>query len=97
MRKYKGKKICIICEGYEELEYIETLKSKAVFSNKYDFITVNAKSINTIIARYQEKYQSDSYSLVLIFCDTDKGPSEKYALKKSFSLKTPIILSIFFS
>ena len=58
MRKYKGKKICIICEGYEELDYIETLKSKAIFSNKYDFITVNAKSINTIIARYQEKYQS---------------------------------------
>lgn len=78
MRKYRGKKICIICEGYEELDYIETLKNKAVFSNKYDFITVNAKSINTIIARYQEKYQSDSYSLVLIFCDTDKGPSEKY-------------------
>ena len=78
MRKYSGKKICIICEGYEELEYIEALKNKAVFSNKYDFITVNAKSINTIIARYQEKFQSDSYSLVLIFCDTDKGPSEKY-------------------
>ncbi len=78
MRKYSGKKICIICEGYEELEYIETLKNKAVFSNKYDFITVNSKSINTIIARYQEKFQSDSYSLVLIFCDTDKGPSEKY-------------------
>ena len=78
MRKYKGKKICIICEGYEELEYIETLKSKSVFSDKYDFITINAKSINTIIARYQEKYQSDSYSLVLIFCDTDKGPSVKY-------------------
>ena len=78
MRKYSGKKICIICEGYEELDYIEALKSKAVFSNKYDFITVNAKSVNTIIARYQEKYQSDSFSLVLIFCDTDKGPSEKY-------------------
>lgn len=78
MRKYSGKKICIICEGYEELDYIEVLKNKAVFSNKYDFITVNAKSINTIIARYQEKFQSDSYSLVLIFCDTDKGPSEKY-------------------
>ena len=78
MRKYKGKKICIICEGYEELDYIETLKSKAVFSNRYDFITINAKSINTIISRYQEKYQSASYSLVLIFCDTDRGPSEKY-------------------
>lgn len=54
MRKYSGKKICIICEGYEELDYIEALKNKAVFSNKYYFITVNAKSINTIIARYQE-------------------------------------------
>lgn len=59
------------------MDYIETLKSKAVFSDKYDFISVNAKSINTIIARYQEKYQSDSYFLVLIFCDTDKGPSDK--------------------
>lgn len=30
------------------------------------------------MSRYQEKYQSDSYSLVLIFCDTDKGPSKQY-------------------
>lgn len=78
MRRIKGRKICIICEGYEELDYIEVLKSKAVFSNMYDFVAVNAKSINTIISRYQEKYQSSAYSLVLIFCDTDKGPSEKY-------------------
>lgn len=78
MRKCSGKKICIICEGYEELEYFEALVGKGVFSRKYDFITVNSKSINAIISRYQEKYQSDSYSVVLIFCDTDKGPSEKY-------------------
>lgn len=78
MRKCNGRKICIICEGYEELEYFEALKNKGVFSRKYEFISVNSKSINTIISRYQEKYQSDSYSLVLIFCDTDRGPSEKY-------------------
>lgn len=78
MKKYSDKKICIICEGYEELDYIEALKKKSVFSDRYEFITVNAKSINTIVARYQEKFQSDSYSLVLIFCDTDKGPSDKY-------------------
>lgn len=83
MRISKGKKICIICEGYEELEYIEALKNKTVFSSNYEFITINAKSINTIIYRYQEKFQSDSYSLVLIFCDTDKGPSKNYKeLKK---------------
>ena len=54
------------------------MKAKAVFYDKYDFVTLNEKSINTIISRYQEKYQSATYSLVLIFCDTDKGPSEKY-------------------
>lgn len=78
MRIARGKKICIICEGFEELEYIETLNKKAVFSSKYDFVLINAKSINTIFARYQQKYQSDSYSIVLVFCDTDKYPSERY-------------------
>lgn len=78
MRIARGKKICIICEGFEELEYIETLNKKVVFSSKYDFVLINAKSINTIFARYQQKYQSDSYSIVLVFCDTDKYPSERY-------------------
>lgn len=48
MRKAKGRKICIICEGYEELDYIEALKGKAVFSDKYDFVTVNAKHIEKL-------------------------------------------------
>ncbi len=78
MRIAKGKKICIICEGYEEYEYIDTLINKGVFSSNYDFKPINVKSINNIVPRYQEKFQSDSYSLVLIFCDTDKGPSDKY-------------------
>ncbi|MCL2859354.1 MAG: hypothetical protein FWF46_02040 [Oscillospiraceae bacterium] len=78
MRAIKGRRICIICEGYEEVDYITALIGKAIFSNKYEFITVNAKSINTIVSRYQDKYQSNSYDLVLIFCDTDKSPSEKY-------------------
>lgn len=66
MRMAKGKKICIICEGYEEYDYIDTLKNKRVFSNKYEFKPINVKSINNIVPRYQEKFQSDSYSLVLI-------------------------------
>jgi len=78
MRGNFEKRLCIICEGYEEQEYMEALKKKAVFWNKYDFVFVNAKSINNIYIRYEEKYRSDSYSMVLIFCDTDKGPSERY-------------------
>lgn len=74
-----GRKICMICEGDEEAEYIEALIKKNVFSNKYDFKKIiNAKSFFNILPRYIERYQSNSYDLVLIFCDTDKGPSPKY-------------------
>ena len=54
-------------------------QAKAIFENSWFWCCFwNNGIINTIIARYQEKYQSDSYSLVLIFCDTDKGPSKEY-------------------
>ena len=84
MREIKERRICIICEGDEEEEYIDSLIKKNVFSMKYDFKKViNAKSFFNILPRYTEKYQSNSYDLVLIFCDTDRGPSEKYKdLKK---------------
>lgn len=78
MRKHNGIGICIVCEGYEEKDYIEALQRTGCFSTKYDFTLINAKSINNIVPQYQAKYQLDSYYLVLIFCDTDKGPSEKY-------------------
>lgn len=78
MRKSKDRRICIVCEGFEELDYFNALINKAVFSFKYDFVLVNSKSINNIIDVYRARYQSNSYDLVLIFCDTDKGPSTKY-------------------
>lgn len=34
MREIKGRKICIICEGDEEEEYIDALLKKNVFSKK---------------------------------------------------------------
>lgn len=71
-------KICIICEGQEEKYYIDKLKDKGVFSNIYDIKTINAKGITNIFSRYQDKYQSDSYPLVLIFCDTDKKSNKQY-------------------
>lgn len=79
VRKANGRRICIICEGYEENDYIKVLLNKKVFSDVYNFAEpINAKSINNIFPRYVDKYQSNSYDLVLIFCDTDKEPSKKY-------------------
>lgn len=78
-RPIKGRRICIICEGDEERDYINALLNKKVFSDRYSFAEpINAKSINNVYNRYTDKYQSNSYDLVLVFCDTDKKPSEKY-------------------
>ncbi len=75
---FTGNKICIICEGDEEYEYLEKLISLDVWSKKYCFRLDNAGGNGNIPARYQDKFQNGSYDLVLVFCDTDKKPYEQY-------------------
>lgn len=75
---FTGNKICIICEGDEEYEYLEKLISLGVWSKKYCFQLENAEGNGNIPARYQDKFQNGSYDLVLVFCDTDKKPYEQY-------------------
>lgn len=71
-------KICIICEGNEEYEYLERLKTLEVWDEKYDVSLENAGGNGNVPARYQDKYQNGSYDLVLMFCDTDRNPYEQY-------------------
>ena len=71
-------KICIICEGNEEYDYFDKLKTLGVWNQRYDFLLENAGGNGNIPARYQDKYQNGSYDLVLIFCDTEKKPYEQY-------------------
>ena len=83
---FTGSKICIICEGDEEFEYLEKLISLDVWSKKYCFQLENAEGNGNIPARYQDKFQNGSYNLVLIFCDTDKKPYEQYVdIKRKIS------------
>ena len=77
-RIFTGSKICVICEGDEEYEYLDKLISLNVWSKKYSFVLENAEGNGNIPARYQDKYQNGSYDLVLVFCDTDKKPYEQY-------------------
>ena len=72
-------KICIICEGNEEYEYLDRLIALKVWSGQYDISLVNAGGNGNIPARYQDRYQNGTYELVLIFCDTEKKPHEQYA------------------
>lgn len=75
---FSGDRICIICEGDEEYEYLEKLLSLQVWNPQYKFTLENAEGNGNIPARYQDKYQNGSYDLVLAFCDTDKKPYEQY-------------------
>lgn len=76
---FAKKKICIICEGFEEKEYLERLQSFGAWSNQYfEVQLVNAKSISNIAPRYQDIFMSGSYDLILIFCDTDCYPFDGY-------------------
>ncbi len=71
-------KVCIICEGYEEYEYLMKLKDLDVWSSIYDVILFNAEGNGNIPAIYQDKYQNGSYEIVVVFCDTDGNPYEQY-------------------
>ena len=64
-------KICIICEGNEEYEYLKRLKDLKVWNEQYDILLVNAGGNGNIPARYQDRYQNGTDELVLVFCDTE--------------------------
>jgi hypothetical protein len=76
------RKICLICEGFEEYDYISRLLTIGVWSDTYDFELVNAESNGNLSARYQDRYQSDEYDIVLLFCDTDRAPHKDFELIK---------------
>jgi hypothetical protein len=69
-------KICIICEGNEEYQYLKRLKDLKVWNEQYDISLVNAGDNGNIPARYQDRYQNGADELVLVFCE--KKPHEQY-------------------
>ena len=71
-------KICIICEGDEEYDYLNRLKELRVWNEQYEVFLDNADGNGNIPARYQDRYQNGSFEVVLVFCDTEKKPYEQY-------------------
>ena len=59
-------KICIICEGNEEYEYLKRLKDLKVWNEQYDISLVNAGGNGNIPARYQDRYQNGADEVILI-------------------------------
>ena len=71
-------RVCIICEGDEEFNYLKRLDSIGVWDNHYEIVLVNADGNGNIPARYQDRYQNDTCDIVFVFCDTDRKPYEQY-------------------
>lgn len=71
-------RVCIICEGDEEYDYLDRLNEIDVWNSAYKVTLDNAGGNGNIPARYQDRYQNGSYDIVLIFCDTEKKPYEQY-------------------
>lgn len=73
------KKILIVCEGYEEYEYLLSLINLHLWNN-YDIQLINAESNGNIFPVYQFYYQNDDYDLVLIMADTDRPTYNDFRL-----------------
>ncbi len=71
-------RICIICEGSEEYDYLQKIISLEVWKDDYLITLKNADGNGNIFARYQNEFQNDLYDVVLVFCDTEKKPYEQY-------------------
>lgn len=71
-------RICIICEGDEEYDYLSRLIELQVWNSRYEVSLENAGGNGNIPARYQDRFQNGAYNLVLVFCDTEKKPHEQY-------------------
>lgn len=82
----KKHKVCVICEGYEEVVYFNRLLELGVWNSAYEFSPMNAKSASNIPAMFQDTFQNDRYEIILVFCDTDKSPYREYAqIKKKIN------------
>lgn len=75
---YNKIKICIVCEGYEEYDYLDRLIKLNIFDKAYDINLVNAKGNGNVFARYQDIYQRNKYHIIFVFCDTEQKPYEQF-------------------
>lgn len=60
-------KICIVCEGNEEYEYLNRLKELKVWCKQYDILLVNAGGNGNIPARYQDLFKMTHMKSYLYF------------------------------
>ena len=74
----ENKRILIISEGYEEFDYIKRLQNIVPNWSNYDITPKNAKGLDNIYSIYCYEFQQNNYDIILVYCDTEMSPYEKY-------------------
>lgn len=83
MRTIKAQhRLCVICEGSEEFQYLKRLKELGVWSDIYSIKLINVGSIDNIAPRYQYEFSQIEYDLIFVFCDTEAAPYEQFKRMK---------------
>ena len=79
----KKHKVCVICEGYEEVAYFKRLLELGVWNSTYEFTPMNAKSASKIPAMFQDVFQNNRYEL---FHDKTSKSNPKMGAKRQGEL-----------
>ena len=83
MRTIKAQhRLCVICEGCEEFQYLKRLKELGVWSDICSIKLINVGSIDNIAPRYQYEFSQIGYDLIFVFCDTETAPYEQFKRMK---------------
>ena len=83
MRTIKAQhRLCVICEGSEEFQYLKRLKELGVWSDIYSIKLINVGSIDNIAPRYQYEFSQIEYDFIFVFCDTETAPYEQFKRMK---------------
>mgnify|MGYP004648446729 FL=1 len=73
-------RVLIICEGYEEYDYLTAVYNLDVWSDKLEIIIKNARSLDNIAGQYQYEFANGNYDFLMTFCDTEVPPYKQFNL-----------------
>jgi len=73
-------RVLIICEGFEEYDYLTAVACLDLWSDKLEISIKNAKSLDNIAGQYQYEYANGNYDYIFVFCDTEVPPYRQFRL-----------------
>lgn len=83
----RHKKILIICEGDEDTDYINRLKTCGVWDDEIIVTVKNAAGIDRIPQKYKKYWRLIDYDMVVVFCDTEEFPHKQFEDVKNAIMK----------